>query len=152
MAIHSYILAWRVPWTDKPGRLWSTESRRVRHYWSKITHTHNVSNVYCRFKTVFNILVLFSIALCFPWTQADYISLLFTFSFYMIKLRNYILQICGKMYLLIFKIIVNQCLLCSLLQPIIWIMEVTQKYQIISLNHLSHFCNSAMSLTYPWLC
>ena len=33
-----------------------------------------MSNVYCRFKTVFNILVLFSIALCFLWTKADYIS------------------------------------------------------------------------------
>ena len=26
MAIHSSILAWRIPWTDKPGRLQSTES------------------------------------------------------------------------------------------------------------------------------
>ena len=109
-----------------------------------------MSNVYYSFKTVFNILVLFSMPLCFSWTQADYVSLLFAFSFDMMKLRNYVLQICSKMYLLIFKIIVNQCLLCSFLQPIIWIVEVTQKYQIISLNHLSHFSNSAMSLTYPW--
>ena len=152
MAIHSCIIAWRIPWTEELGRLWSTESQRVGHYWSDVTRTHNMSNVYCRFKTVFNILVLFSIALCFLWTKADYISLLFTFSFYMIKFRNYVLQIFGKMYLLIFKIIVKQCLLCSLCQPIIWIMEVTQKYQIISLNHLSHFFNSAMSLTYPRLC
>ena len=29
MATLSSILAWRIPWTEKPGRLWSTESQRV---------------------------------------------------------------------------------------------------------------------------
>ena len=29
MAIHSSILAWRIPWTEKPSRLQSTGSRRV---------------------------------------------------------------------------------------------------------------------------
>ena len=28
---HSSILAWRIPWTEKPGRLQSTGSQRVRH-------------------------------------------------------------------------------------------------------------------------
>jgi len=31
MATHSSILAWRIPWTEKPGRLQSTGSQRVRH-------------------------------------------------------------------------------------------------------------------------
>ena len=31
MAIHSSILAWRIPWTEEPGRLQSKESQRVRH-------------------------------------------------------------------------------------------------------------------------
>ena len=31
MAIHSSILAWRTPWTEKPSRLQSTGSQRVRH-------------------------------------------------------------------------------------------------------------------------
>ena len=31
MATHSSILAWRIPWTDKPGGLWSIGSQRVRH-------------------------------------------------------------------------------------------------------------------------
>ena len=30
MATHSSILAWRVPWTEEPGGLQSTESQRVR--------------------------------------------------------------------------------------------------------------------------
>ena len=31
MATHSNILAWRIPWTEEPGGLQSTESQRVRH-------------------------------------------------------------------------------------------------------------------------
>ena len=31
MAIHSSILAWKIPWTEKPGRLQSMGSQRVRH-------------------------------------------------------------------------------------------------------------------------
>ena len=31
MAIHSSILAWRIPWTEKPGRLQSIGSLRVGH-------------------------------------------------------------------------------------------------------------------------
>ena len=31
MAIHSSILAWRIPWTEEPGGLWSMGSQRVGH-------------------------------------------------------------------------------------------------------------------------
>ena len=31
MVTHSSILAWRIPWTEKPGRLQSTGSQRVGH-------------------------------------------------------------------------------------------------------------------------
>ena len=31
MATHSSILAWRIPWTEKPGGLQSMESQRVGH-------------------------------------------------------------------------------------------------------------------------
>ena len=34
MAIHSRILAWRIPWTDEPGGLQSMGSQTVRHDWS----------------------------------------------------------------------------------------------------------------------
>ena len=33
MVTHSSILAWRIPWTEKPGRLQSTGSQRVGHDW-----------------------------------------------------------------------------------------------------------------------
>jgi len=31
MAAHTSILAWKIPWTEKPGRLQSMESQRVRN-------------------------------------------------------------------------------------------------------------------------
>ena len=35
---HSSILAWRIPWTEEPGRLQSMGSQRVRHDWSDLAH------------------------------------------------------------------------------------------------------------------
>ena len=40
MAIQTSILAWRLPWTEEPGRLQSIESQRVEHDSSGFTHTH----------------------------------------------------------------------------------------------------------------
>ena len=37
MATHSSILAWRIPWTEEPGGLWSKGSQRVRH--DRVTDT-----------------------------------------------------------------------------------------------------------------
>ena len=31
MATHSSVLAWRIPWTEEPGRLLSKGSQRVGH-------------------------------------------------------------------------------------------------------------------------
>ena len=31
MAAHSSILAWRIPWTEEPGRPWSKGSQRLGH-------------------------------------------------------------------------------------------------------------------------
>ena len=39
MATHSSILAWRIPWTEKPGRLRYIWSKRIRHNWSDLVHT-----------------------------------------------------------------------------------------------------------------
>ena len=34
MATHSSPLAWRIPWTEEPGRLQSTVSQRLEHDWA----------------------------------------------------------------------------------------------------------------------
>ena len=52
MATHSSILAWRISWTEEPGRLQSMGSQRVRHgcsNWARThththTHTHSADN------------------------------------------------------------------------------------------------------------
>ena len=42
MAIHSSILAWRIPWTEEPGRLRPIGSQRVGHDWSNLAHPINM--------------------------------------------------------------------------------------------------------------
>ena len=37
MATHPSTLAWKIPWTEEPGRLQSMGSRRVGHNWSDLT-------------------------------------------------------------------------------------------------------------------
>ena len=39
MAVHSSTLAWRFPWTEKPGRLQSMGWQRVGHSWATNTFT-----------------------------------------------------------------------------------------------------------------
>ena len=43
MATHSSILAWRIPWTEKPGGLKSIGSQKVRQDWSD-AQTHIINN------------------------------------------------------------------------------------------------------------
>ena len=43
MVTHSSILAWRIPWTEKPGGLWSIWSQRVGRDRSDLIHTHACS-------------------------------------------------------------------------------------------------------------
>ena len=39
MATHSSVLAWRIQWTEEPGRLWS---QRVGHNWSDLACKHTL--------------------------------------------------------------------------------------------------------------
>ena len=42
MATHSSILAWKIPWTEEPGRLQSMGSQRVGHDWATNTNHDDV--------------------------------------------------------------------------------------------------------------
>ena len=42
MTTHSSVLAWRIPWTEEPGKLQSMGSQRVGHDRSDLAHTHEV--------------------------------------------------------------------------------------------------------------
>ena len=47
-ATHSSILAWRTPWTEKPGQPQSTGWQKVRHDWATNTHTHTHTHTHTR--------------------------------------------------------------------------------------------------------
>ena len=40
MTKHSSVLAWRITWTEEPGRLWFIGSQRVRHDRSDLAHMY----------------------------------------------------------------------------------------------------------------
>ena len=46
MVTHSSMLAWRIPWTEKPGGLQSMGSKRVGHDSHTHTHTHTHTYTY----------------------------------------------------------------------------------------------------------
>ena len=39
MATHSRTLAWKIPWTEEPGRLQSKGSQRIKRRLSDLTHS-----------------------------------------------------------------------------------------------------------------
>ena len=43
MAAHSSVLAWRIPWTEEPGRLQSMGSQGVRYDWATSTFTFRLA-------------------------------------------------------------------------------------------------------------
>ena len=47
MSVHSNILAWRIPWTEEPGRLQSMGSQRVRDDWATFTSLHFWEDLTC---------------------------------------------------------------------------------------------------------
>ena len=46
MATHSSILAWKISWAEKPGRLQSMGSQTIGHNWVTNTKTHTHTNIY----------------------------------------------------------------------------------------------------------
>ena len=57
MATHSSILAWKIPWTEEPDRLWSIGLQRVRH---------NLSDSACTRIQVYLVLLCLLALLFFP--------------------------------------------------------------------------------------
>ena len=47
MATHCNILAWRIPWTEEPGRLQSIGSQRVEHDWAINTAQQHIKTFRC---------------------------------------------------------------------------------------------------------
>ena len=54
MTTHSSILAWRIPWTEEPGKLQSMGSQRIRHEWATKHSTKTKASVDAGSSTSFN--------------------------------------------------------------------------------------------------
>ena len=53
MAPHSSTLAWKIPWTEEPGRLPSMGSHRVRHDWSDLAAAAAATCLWVFWRTLF---------------------------------------------------------------------------------------------------
>ena len=60
MATHSGILAWRISWTEEPGRLQSMASQRARHDWAcMLIVDHILFNLFTCFVDILGGIALF---------------------------------------------------------------------------------------------
>ena len=51
MATHSSILAWKIPWTEEPDRLYSPWGRKESDMTEQLKHTHTHTHIYIHCKT-----------------------------------------------------------------------------------------------------
>ena len=75
MATHSSILAWRIPWTEEPGRLQSVGSQRVGYDWATFTYSLMYRHLYVPFMCFSHIVycrVLTRVPHTMQWVLLDY--------------------------------------------------------------------------------
>ena len=88
MATRSSIPAWRIPWTEEPGRLQSMGSQRVEHDWSDLAHSTLFHLLY------FSCIVLFYIIIVVQsWSR---IWLFGTWSMPGFPVLHYFSQLCSN--------------------------------------------------------
>ena len=70
MAIHSGVLAWRIPGTGHPGGLPSVGTQRVGHDWSD---SAAAASIWCRYSVVTNNheIIITSVLLDWLWVKSD---------------------------------------------------------------------------------
>ena len=68
MVTHSSILAWRIPWTEEPGRLQSMELQRVRHDWATSLPLLPLTSVWDECNCVV-VWAFFGIAFLWDWNE-----------------------------------------------------------------------------------
>ena len=63
VATHSSNIAWRIPWTEEPGRLQSMGLQRVRHDWATVTRSSSISRYRANYIEIF--LSLLALPFCY---------------------------------------------------------------------------------------
>ena len=71
IATHSSILAWRISWTEGPGRLRSIGLQRVGYDWSNLAHTHAHM---CNLQLAFKYMWFLHIMVLHLWINQPHIS------------------------------------------------------------------------------
>ena len=94
IAIHTSILAWRIPWTENPGDLQSMALQRVRHKWlthtHKRTHTHTSSRQFVLYIMSLVTVIIFNLGVLYFWCPS---------SLYIHKMISYLFA-CGYSFVL----------------------------------------------------
>ena len=127
MAIHSNILAWKIPLTEVPGRLQYMGSQRVRHDWAHM-HTHIIYSLYFKYpsrNTICSLIqkITFYFILEYSWlamlcqfqisSKVIHVSILFLiifpFRFFYNIEQNYLCYTVGTYWLFILHTAVCTC-------------------------------------------
>ena len=75
-AIHSSILAWRIPWTEEPGRRQSIGLQRVRYNWSDLACTcHGLTFLHCDSYSLHTFWLVLNFVLVFYFWVTGYYKL-----------------------------------------------------------------------------
>ena len=122
MATHSSILAWKIPWTDKPSRLQFMGLQRVRHDWVTWLHFKRIFHSSLRLTLWYWWLVLVSVGLeytllfpsfSFIWYKSSITPLIIQCTFTFLYLLNASNAFCH--YIVTGKVVMSVTQSCSTL-------------------------------------
>ena len=142
MAIHPSVLAWRIPWTEEPGRLQSIELHRVWHDWSNLAcmyiyiYIHSqYMFIWCFFRIISGSFSWHSITwlffFFFFFTKSKYLLciLIYFYSSFLLWLKS------GYLEMPIFSFIIMYIYLCLAVNYIYWTEFFTSNSVFFSSRH-----------------
>ena len=140
MAIHSSTIAWKIPWTEEPGRLQSMGSQRVRHDCVTNHITYRYTLIY---SSVDGYLDCFHFGIY--WLKKLYICVqVFAWTYIFISLGH----IPGNVYFMVIWWLFNLCRSCqTYFSGLISLYSHWQYTEVLSLHHHQHLVYSIFLIT-----